>query len=110
MTFVTKLSFQSGDRAVLDDVVSDLKAMIERKGAECKGPHSSPPEHVRVPQYRNLAPGDEFSSWDYTVYARKLEIHGADHIAREVGHMEFPASVHVEIEVEQKKPLGHRRN
>lgn len=109
MTFVTKLSFQSGDRAVLDEVVSDLQRMLERKGAECKGPHSSPPERVRVPQYQKLGPGDEFDSWTYTVYTRRVEIHGAEHIAREVGHMEFPASLHVEIEVEQKKPLGHRQ-
>lgn len=110
MTFVTKLRFQSGDRDVLEETVSDLKALVERKGGECKGPHSRPPEHLRVPQYRNLAPGAEFDAWSYTVYARNLEIHGADHVAREVGHREFPDSVHVEIEVEQKKPLGHRRN
>ncbi|WP_101297717.1 uS10/mL48 family ribosomal protein [Halegenticoccus soli] len=109
MTFVTKLAFQSGDRAVLEDVVGDLKRMIERKGAECKGPHSAPPERIRVPQYRRLAPGDEFSPWNYTVYSRRLEIHGNEHIAREIGHREFPESVRVEIEVEQKKPLGHRR-
>lgn len=109
MTFVTKLRFQSGDRGTLDAVVGDLKRMIERKGAEYKGPHSAPPECIRVPQYRNLAPSDEFPPWTYAVYSRTMEIHGADHIAREVGHMEFPRSVHVEIEVEQKKPLGHRQ-
>ncbi len=108
MTFVTKLQFKSGDRAVLDDVVNDLRAMLERKGAECKGPHSSPPERVRVPQYRNLSPGAEFSPWSYTIYERRMEIHGNDHIARDVGMREFPESVHVEIEVEQKNPLGHR--
>ena len=109
MTFVTKLSFQSGDRAVLDDLLTDLKDLLERKGAECKGPHSAPPEQIRVPQYRNLGPGETFPPWNYTVYSRRLEIHGADHIAREVGHMEFPESVHVEIEVEQKRPLGRGR-
>ncbi|RDI70577.1 uS10/mL48 family ribosomal protein [Halopelagius longus] len=110
MTFVTKLTFQSGNRYELEDEVSSLKELVEKKGAECKGPHAQPPESVRVPQYRNLAPGDEFSPWEYTVYSRKLEIHGNDHIAREVGHMAFPESIHVEIEVEQKKPLGHRRD
>ncbi|WP_129116800.1 uS10/mL48 family ribosomal protein [Halegenticoccus tardaugens] len=110
MTFVTKLSFQSGDRAALDGVVDDLKRLIERKGAECKGPHSSPPERLIVPQYRRLSPGDEFPPWSYTVYSRRLEIHGNEHIAREIGHRDFPDSVHVEIEVEQKKPLGYRRN
>ena len=110
MTFVTKLHFQSGNRYELESEVSELKSMLERKGAECKGPHADPPETVAVPQYRSLQPGDEFSSWSYTVYSRKLEIHGNDHIAREVGHMDFPESLHVEIEVEQKKPLGHRRD
>jgi len=108
MTFVTKLSFQSGDRAVLDELVEDLKAMLERKGAECKGPHASPPEKLTVPQYRTLAPGDRFSPWTYTVYSRRIEIHGNDHIAREVGHMEFPDSVHVEIEVDRKTQVGQR--
>ncbi|MDQ2053577.1 MULTISPECIES: uS10/mL48 family ribosomal protein [Halobellus] len=110
MTFVTKLHFQSGNRYELESEVSELKSMLERKGAECKGPHADPPETVAVPQYRSLQPGDEFSSWSYTVYSRKLEIHGNDHIAREVGHMDFPESLHVEIEVEQKKPLGHLRD
>jgi ribosomal protein S10 len=109
MTFVTKLRFQSGDRAVLDEVVTDLKEYLARKGAECKGPHASPPERLSVPQYRSLSPGARYEPWDYTVYTRQMEIHGNDHIAREVGHREFPESVHVEIEVEQKKPLGHRR-
>jgi len=110
MTFVTKLSFQSGDRTVLEKTVSDLKSLIERKGGECKGPHSAPPDDLRVPLYRNLKPGNTFPNWTYTVYSRQMEIHGADHIAREVGHMDFPDSVHVKIEVEQKKPLGHRKN
>jgi len=110
MTFVTKLRFQSGNRYELESAVDDLKAMIERKGAECKGPHADPPEQIAVPQHRRLQPGEEFPAWDYTVYSRKLEIHGNDHIAREVGHMDFPESLHVEIEVEQKKPLGHLRD
>ena len=108
MTFVTKLRFQSGDRAVLDDTVSDLKQLLERKGVDTKGPHSSPPESLRVPQYRRLAPGDQFSPWSYTVYTRRMEIHGSDRIAREIAHREFPESLHVEIEVEQQKPLGNR--
>ncbi|MFB6103381.1 MAG: 30S ribosomal protein S10 [Haloplanus sp.] len=109
MAFVTKLRFQSGDRDVLESLVSDVKQMVERKGAECKGPHSSPPEHITVPQYRHLQPGDQFQPWEYTAYARRLEIHGNDEVARRVGHMEFPESVHVEIEVDQKNPLGHRK-
>ncbi|MGM0606216.1 MAG: 30S ribosomal protein S10, partial [Halobacteriota archaeon] len=52
MTFVTKLSFQSGDRTVLENTVTDIKEMVERKGGECKGPHATPPEDVSVPQYR----------------------------------------------------------
>ena len=110
MTFVTTLTFRSGDRAKLDDPVTGLKQRLERKGAECRGPFNDPPEHLTVPRYRSLAPGDQFESWDYSVYARRLEIHGNDHIARQVGHMEFPDSLHVEIEVEHRKPAGHRRS
>lgn len=108
MTFVTKLRFQSGDRAVLDDFVTELKTKIERKGAECKGPHSRPPVDMTVPQYLRLEPGPTAKPWRYSSYTRHMEIHGADHIAREVGHMDFPDAIHVEIEVEQKNPLGHR--
>jgi ribosomal protein S10 len=108
MTFVTKLTFQSGDRAALDDVVDDLKNLLERKGVKCTGPHSVPPERLSVPQYRTLSPGETFDSWRYAVYTRRLEIHGSDDIAREVGHSEFPDSVCVEIEVDRKRPLGSR--
>ncbi|WP_435125138.1 30S ribosomal protein S10 [Halobaculum sp. D14] len=107
MPFVTKLRFESGDRDALDDTVDGLRTMLERKGAECKGPHTEPTEHVRVPLSGTLSPGDDLGTWNYEVYSRSLEIHGNDHIAREVGHMDFPDSVHVEIEVNRKKPLGH---
>lgn len=110
MTFVTRLSFQSGDRAVLDDVVEDLKGHLERKGVECKGPHAASPERVRVPQCRNLEPGAHFDDWEYSVYSRTMEIHGSERIASEVGHREFPDSIHVEIEVDRKQPLGGREN
>jgi ribosomal protein S10 len=107
MTFVTKLRFRSGDRPALDEVVDDLKRMLERKGADCKGPHSDPPSDYAVPQHRDLAVGDGlYDPWRYTVYSRRMEIHGSDHIAREVGHMEFPESVRVEIEVEHRSPVG----
>jgi len=107
MTFVTKLRFRSGDRPALDEVVDELKRMLERKGAECKGPHSDPPTDYAVPQHRDLAAGDaQYDPWRYTVYSRRMEIHGSDHIAREVGHMEFPESIRVEIEVERRSPVG----
>ncbi|WP_136589071.1 uS10/mL48 family ribosomal protein [Salinigranum halophilum] len=110
MTFVTKLSLESGDRAVLEETVTEIKEFLARKGAECRGPFNDPPERLSVPQYRNLTPGDRFSAWNYSVYARRLEIHGNDHIARQIGHRDFPQSLHVEIEVEQRKPAGHRRS
>lgn len=107
MTFVTKLRFCSGDRAILETAVNDLKRLLGRKGAECKGPHADPPTDYRVPQSRTLTgEGGEFDPWRYTVYSRRLEIHGSAHIAREVGHMEFPDEVRVEIEVERQRPVG----
>jgi ribosomal protein S10 len=108
MTSVTRLSFESGDREALEALVTDLKRLVERKGAECKGPHSEPPARVTVPQYRRLQPGAQFGSWDYTTYSRWLEIHGNDEVARQVAHRAFPEHVHLEIEVDRKKPLGHR--
>lgn len=110
MTFVTKLSFTSGDRDVLAETVEDLKSTLERKGAECKGPHADPSETIRTPLYKQLRPGDEFSPWNYTVYKRSMEIHGSDEIARDVVGRDFSDSIHVEVEVDRKKPLGHRRD
>jgi len=107
MTFVTKLTFQSGDRTVLTETVDDLKELVERKGGQCKGPHTSPENRLSVPQYQTLQPGESFGNWSYSVYERRLDIHGAEHIASEIGHMEFPDSIHVEIEVEQQQPLGN---
>lgn len=107
MTFVTKLRFRSGDRGSLETVVEDLKDLLGRKGADCKGPHSDPPTDYRVPQYRTLTgEGGEFDPWRYTVYSRRMEIHGSAHIAGEVGHMEFPDDVRVEIEVDRRRPVG----
>lgn len=107
MTFVTKLRFRSGDREALDAVVDGVKELVERKGVECKGPHSDPPTDYRVPQHRDPAGGeDRFDPWRYTVYSRRIEIHGSEQVAREVGHTEFPESVRVEIEVKRRRPVG----
>ncbi|WP_232687702.1 uS10/mL48 family ribosomal protein [Halobacterium zhouii] len=108
MTFVTKLSLKSGDRAALDGVVSDIKQTCTRKGAEMKGPHSDSPLEERVPIYARLdgRADPANSTWHYTVYRRRIEIHGHDDLARSVMERDFPESVHVEAELEQVKPLG----
>ena len=103
MTFVTRLTLQSGDRAALEGIVEDIKSTAEKKGAALKGPHSRPPERLSVPQHRRLHADDDrtFSSWDYTVFTRELEIHGHDNLARNVASQNFPDSVHIEAEVKQ---------
>ena len=106
MTFVTKLTLQSGDRARLDDVVEDIKAMARRKGAEFTGPHSLPPEDYRVPQYKTAATAESFSAWSYTVYRREIDIVGHDDFARTVAGQQFPDGVHISVEVEQQRPMG----
>ncbi|MEZ3143406.1 30S ribosomal protein S10 [Halobaculum sp. MBLA0143] len=106
MTFVTKLRFQSGDRDALDDTVDELVEMLRRKGVKCKGPHTHPSDLVRVPLHGDLAPDSEVDTWAYEVYRRELEIHGSDDIAGQVGHMDFHDAVHVEIEIDQKTPMG----
>lgn len=108
MTFVTRLTLQSGDRAALDGLVDDIKATAERKGAALKGPHSHPPENLSVPQHCRLHADDDrrFDSWEYTVFTRELEIHGHDQLARDVASWEFPNSIHVEAEVEQIHGAG----
>ncbi|WP_254767206.1 uS10/mL48 family ribosomal protein [Salinilacihabitans rarus] len=112
MTFVTRLTLQSGDRAALDGIVDDIKHTAERKGAALKGPHSHPPEKLSVPQHRRLHADDErmFPSWEYTVFTRELEIHGHDEFARRVAARDFPDSLHVEVEVEQIHGMGRGRN
>ena len=108
MTFVTRLTLQSGDRAALDGVVEDIKSTAERKGAALKGPHSRPPETLSVPKHSRLHADDErrFGSWKYTVFTRELEIHGHDQFARSVTTRAFPDSIHVEAEVEQLQGTG----
>lgn len=108
MTFVTKLTLQSGDRAVLDRVVDEIATFVERKGAEMKGPHPSPPETLRVPQHKRTTGGDSFGSWSYTVYTRTIEIVGHDSVARQVMDRKRPAGVHLGVEVEQVRQVGSR--
>ncbi|MCU4741884.1 hypothetical protein OB955_20955 [Halobacteria archaeon AArc-m2/3/4] len=108
MTFVTRLTLQSGDRAALDGIVDDIKTSAERKGAALKGPHSRPPTKHSVPQPQRLHADDnrQFSSWEYTVFTRELEIHGHDSLARNIASQNFPDSVHIEAEVEQIHRMG----
>ncbi|WP_254537467.1 uS10/mL48 family ribosomal protein [Halomarina litorea] len=107
MAFVTTLTFTSGDRNVLESVVSDIKTSAARKGVECKGPHPRPPTEYRVPQPKRLHPdGGEFESWDYSVYTRTMRIVGHDEFARDAAQRSFPDGIHVEAEVEQVKGAG----
>ncbi|RQG91467.1 30S ribosomal protein S10 [Natrarchaeobius halalkaliphilus] len=108
MTFVTRLTLQSGDRAALDGIVDDIKSTAERKGAALKGPHSRPPRKYSVPQHCRLHADDDrrFSSWTYTVFTRELEIHGHDNLARNIASQNFPDSVHIEAKVEQIHSAG----
>ena len=108
MTIVTKLTLESGDRPALDGVVDTLREVARRKGAELKGPHSDAPAEYHLPQYKHLD-GDgyaRYDPWRYTVYTRRLEVVGHDELAQYVMNYDFPASVHVEMELEQLKGTG----
>ncbi len=100
--FVTTLTLQSGDRAVLERVVGDIKRRAERKGVELKGPHAETPADVSVPQSKRCdADGPRFSPWDYTVYIRRLEVVGHDEFARSVAEDPFPEGIHLDVDVER---------
>jgi ribosomal protein S10 len=101
MATVTKLTLRSGDRAALDAVVEDIRSAARRKGADLRGPHSDSPTVQSVPQYKRLdgEAGETFDPWEYTVYSRRMEIHGRDELARELLDREFPDSVRAEVEI-----------
>lgn len=109
MTFVTKLTLQSGDRAVLDSLAVDIETAAERKGADVRGPHPEPPRTFRVPLTKRLASDDDsgFDAWAYTVYTRTMEIAGHDEVALQITkETRFPASVHVEATIEKVSAPG----
>jgi len=107
MTFVTRLTLESGDRDALDDVVGDICEAVRRKGAEFKGPHSDTPSQRFVPLYERLdGLGETADSWHYTVYRRRLEIRGADELVRAVVSGDFPDSVHVSADIERVQHVG----
>ncbi|WP_335999686.1 uS10/mL48 family ribosomal protein [Halorientalis halophila] len=103
MPFVTKLTLESGDRHLLEDVVTTIKEAAARKGVELKGPHPHPPVDKRVPQLKSLVDdGAHFQPWAYTVYTRTIEIVGHDEFARSVAERDIPKEVHVSAEIEQR--------
>ena len=107
MPFVTTLTLTSGDRHRLDGFVSEIKESAERKGVELKGPHPKPPREVHVPQSKTLGPdGGRFEDWTYTVYERTIEIVGYEDFARDITERSFPAGIHVEAGVEQRRQFG----
>lgn len=108
MTFITKLTLHSGDRAALDDVVESIRETVRRKGAEFRGPHTKPPNNHQIDQYKGLD-GDktaQYPSWSYTVYRRKIEIVGHDDLARAIMEWDFPESVKVEADIERIQAVG----
>jgi ribosomal protein S10 len=102
MVFVTRLTFQSGDRDVLDAVVGDIAETCRRKGVEMKGPHSDTPAEYRVPMYRRLDgdPAAQYPAWQYTVFQRRLELYGHEEVAREILERDFPERIKVEAAFE----------
>ncbi|MFB6189550.1 MAG: 30S ribosomal protein S10 [Halapricum sp.] len=107
MPFVTKLTFRSGDRHRLEDVVEEIKSAAARKGVEHKGPHPQPPDDFSVPQSKTLLDGQaRFDPWRYTVYTRTVEIVGHDEFARSVAGRDLPDAISVEVEVDQQHGLG----
>ena len=109
MPFVTTLTLQSGDRAVLERVVGNIKEWAERKGVELKGPHAASPVDYSVPQSERLAAdGGRFSPWRYTVYIRRLEIVGHDDFARSIAGEPLPEGIHLDVDVERVSAPGGR--
>ncbi|MFB6093464.1 MAG: 30S ribosomal protein S10 [Halanaeroarchaeum sp.] len=101
MTVVTRISFKSGDREALDAVVDDIVETSRRKGAALKGPHQDPPEDHQVSLYRHLDGRERAAStWTYTVFKRRIELHGHDDLAREFLERSYPHSVRVEAAVD----------
>lgn len=107
MTFVTKLTFTSGDRDALERVVRDIRDSVRRKGAELKGPHSDTPTTYHVSQYKSLdGENGTYGNWKYTVYQRRLEIRGHDDIARNVMERDLPDSIRLEADIEHIQTVG----
>lgn len=102
MTYVTRITLQSGDRVVLDDTVAEIKQFVSRKGAEMTGPHPRPPTECSVPLSKSLTGGTaRFPPWSYTIYSRDMVVKGYDSIARALAERTYPASVHVTLELDQ---------
>ena len=102
MPFVTTLTLRSGDRAVLERVVGNIKERAERKGVELKGPHAASPVDYSVPQSKRLsASGARFSPWRYTVYVRRMKVVGHDEFASDVAQEPFPDGVHLDVDIER---------
>ncbi len=107
MPFVTTITLTSGDRAALDSVVEDVRRTAERKGIEIKGPHTDPPIEIEAPQFRRTTgEGDQYDPWEYTVYERTFRIVGHDDVARQIAGRDFPAGIHVEVDVDRVRSVG----
>jgi len=108
MPFVTRLTLKSGDGDLLDSVVTEIKERAERKGVQLKGPHPKPPNRHAVPQYKRVGHEESFSTWDYTVYTRVIEIIDHNQFARDVAEQEYPARIHITADIEQYNQTGDR--
>lgn len=107
MPFVTTLTFESGNRHLLDEVVDEIKSDAARKGVEFKGPHPQPPEHLGVPQAKQLlSTGGRFEDWEYTVYTRTIRIVGYDEFARSVAERDLPDAISVSASIDQQHGVG----
>lgn len=100
MSFVTRLTYRSGDGDRLASTVERIKHRAERKGVQLKGPHAEPPTHHSVPQHKGMPGTGAFEPWQYTVYSRVIEVVDNTGFVRKLSEQEYHDSIHLTVEVD----------
>ncbi len=101
MPYRTRFTLTSGDHRALTRIVDELREVADRKGAEVTGPHPKPTDTIPVPLYKTAGGDEFFRRWQYDVYRREIAITGRESVAERLARRSFPASVAVEVTIEQ---------
>jgi len=85
----------------LEEVCTELKAIVEKTGVKMSGPHPLPTKRLRVP-VRKTPCGEGTATWDkweMRIHKRLIDVDAEERVMRRIMRIRVPEEVFVSIEL-----------
>jgi len=96
-----RIRLTSTDYKKLEEVCTELKAIVEKTGVKMSGPHPLPTKRLRVP-VRKTPCGEGTATWDkweMRIHKRLIDVDAEERVMRRIMRIRVPEEVFVSIEL-----------